>query len=382
MKKINFDQPVDRRHSNSIKWKLYPEDVLPLWVADMDFNAPQPIVDALQQRVDHTVYGYEGPDQELLEGICGWLERRHNWQVATDDIMLMTGVVSGMNWVANAFKAEGKKVMIQPPVYPPFFQVPKNIDSNLVEAPLIVTEDGYQIDFDAFERIAADGVGVFILCNPHNPVGRVYTRAELEKMGEICLRHGITICADEIHCDLIYSGQEHLSIASLSDDLAANTITLMAASKTFNIPGLNFSFAVIPNEAHRQQMKKTAAGMVGHAEILANAAAKAAFTQCDEWLDQLLVYLEGNRDFLLDFIRKEMPQVKVYQPQGTYLAWLDCRALDLKPDPFHHFLSKAKVALNDGKAFGQPGEGFVRLNFGCPRATLREALDKMAASIQ
>ena len=381
MKKNNFDQLIDRKHTNSIKWDLYPEDILPLWVADMDFEAPQPIVSALQKRIDHHVYGYEGPDEELLKAICGWMERRHHWAVTPDQIMLMNGVVSGMNWVANAFKQEGKKLLIQPPVYPPFFQVAKNTDTDLIEAPLTYAEDGYQIDFEEFERKAAAGVGVFILCNPHNPVGRVYTHAELERMGEICLRHGITICADEIHCDLIYPGREHISVASLSDELAANTITLMAASKTFNIPGLNFSFAIIPSNENRQRMKKAASGMTGHAEILANAAAKAAFTECDAWLDELLVYLEENRDYLLDFIRAEMPEIKIYRPQGTYLAWLDCRSLGLKPDPYHFFLKNAKVALNDGKAFGEPGEGFVRLNFGCPRATLRKALERMAAAL-
>ncbi|REG11263.1 MalY/PatB family protein [Pelolinea submarina] len=377
----NFEQLIDRKYTNSIKWDLYPEDVLPLWVADMDFEAPQPIVAALQQRIDHHVFGYEGPDEELLKAICDWVGRRHHWTVTPDQIMLMTGVVSGMNWVTNAFKKEGKKLLIQPPVYPPFFQVAKNTDTDLVEAPLICAEDGYQIDFDEFEKQAAAGVGVFILCNPHNPVGRVYTRAELERMGEICLRYGITICADEIHCDLVYPGHEHISIASLSDDLAANTITLMAASKTFNIPGLNFSFAVISNEESRKQMKKAASGMTGHAEILANAAAKAAFTECDAWLEKLLVYLEGNRDYLLDFIRAELPEIKCFQPQGTYLAWLDCRSLKLEPDAYHFFLEKAKVALNDGKTFGKQGNNFVRLNFGCPRATLQEALERMAAAL-
>lgn len=381
MKKTNFDQLIDRSHTHSIKWDLYPEDVLPLWVADMDFAAPQPIVDALQQRIDHPVFGYEGPDAELMDAICDWINRRQHWKIDCDQIMLMTGVVSGMNWVANAFKEDGKSVMIQTPVYPPFFRVAENSGTALVEAPLTETEQGYQIDFAEFERVAAAGVGVFILCNPHNPVGCVYTREELERMGEICLRYGITICADEIHCDLIYPGHSHTSIASLSDELAAHTVTLMAASKTFNIPGLNFSFAIIRNEADRKRMKKAAAGMTGHAEILANAAAKAAFTQCDSWLADLLVYLEANRDYLLNFVQANMPEIKIHQPQGTYLAWLDCRALGLEPDPFHFFLNNAKVALNDGNTFGQPGEGFVRLNFGCPRATLQEALERMAAAL-
>ncbi len=381
MKNENFDQLIDRKHNNSIKWDLYPEEVLPLWVADMDFAAPPPILEAMQKRIDHPVFGYEGPDAELLEAICNWVERRHHWKVSPDQVMLMTGVVSGMNWVANTFKEDGKDLLIQTPVYPPFFQVAKNTATGLIEAPLTQTDQGYQIDFDEFEKLASSGAGVFILCNPHNPVGRIYTRAELERLGEICLRYGITICADEIHCDLVYSGYQHISIASLSDELAANTITLMAASKTFNIPGLNFSFAIIPNEDNRNRMQKAAAGMTGHAEILANAAAKAAFTQCDDWLVDLLGYLEANRDYLMNFVLAEMPEIKIYQPQGTYLAWLDCRTLGLKPDPYQFFLSDAKVALNDGKTFGTPGEGFVRLNFGCPRATLQQALERMAAAL-
>lgn len=382
MKTNNFDQVINRQHTNSIKWDLYPEDVLPLWVADMDFAAPDPILEALQTRISHPVFGYSGTDPELLENICAWVYRQHHWEVSPDQIMLMTGVVTGMNWVAHTFKKEKTGLLIQTPIYPPFFRVAQNAGMNLIEAPLIRTEQGYQIDFEDFERQASSGVSVFILCNPHNPVGRVYTRAELEKLGEICLRQHVMICSDEIHCDLVYSGHRHLSIASLSKELAENTVTLMAASKTFNIPGLHFSFAIVPNEDFRRRMQTAAAGVMGHPSILANAAASAAFTQCDDWLDELTMYLEGNRNYLMDFIQKKMPGVICFQPQGTYLAWLDCRAYNLEPDAFHFFLDQARVALNDGRTFGVNGEGFVRLNFGCPRATLKAALEKMATAIQ
>jgi cystathionine beta-lyase len=382
MKMTDFDQHINRLYSYSIKWKLYPPDVLPLWVADMDFSAPPAILEALQQKINHTIFGYEDDRKALTQAICDWLERRHHWKVEPDQIVLMAGVVSGINWVANAFKQDGRDLLIQTPVYPPFFKVAEHTGTGLIQAPLKHTGEDYLIDFADFERKAKGGAGVFVLCNPHNPVGRVYTCAELERLGEICLRHGITICSDEIHCDLVYSGHKHVPIASLSDDLAAHSVTLMAASKTFNIPGLNFSFAVVPNLEYRQRMQAAAAGMLGHTDILANAAAKAAFTQCDDWLDDLLVYLKNNRDYVLDFIESEIPQIKCIQPEGTYLAWLDCRALDLKPDAYHFFLEQAKVALNDGATFGEPGNGFVRLNFGCPRATLTEALERMASALR
>jgi cystathionine beta-lyase len=298
-----------------------------------------------------------------------------------EQILLMSGVVSGINWAARTFGTQDAGILIQTPVYPPFHRVAGNAGLNMGKNPLLKTSSGYEIDFDDFEKKISQGVGMFVLCNPHNPVGRVFTREELEKMGEICLRNQVVICSDEIHCDLLYSGQHHIPISSLSEELAQNTVTLMAASKTFNIPGLHFSFAIVPNKAMRKKMERVGAGMVGHPSFLANEAAKAAFSKCDDWLVALRDYLESNRDFVMQFIKENLPAIKLFQPQGTYLAWLDCNQLDLQPDPHHFFLEKAKVALNDGVTFGENGSGYVRLNFGCPRATLEMALKQMADAV-
>ncbi len=383
MKPYNFDKPIDRSNTNSLKWDIYGKDVLPLWVADMDFAAPPPVVEAMQTRLDHPIFGYEGHDPQILEIICAWVKRRHGWSISPDQILLMPGVVTGINWVAKTFGQPEQGYLIQTPVYPPFFQAARNMQLKLIEAPLRQVDGRYQIDFEDFERrLTMGNAEIFVLCNPHNPVGRVFTRGELERLGEICLKHRVLICSDEIHCDLVYAGHKHIPIASLSPELAMNTITLMAASKTFNIPGLHFSFAIVPNMDWRKRMEAAEAGMVGHPEIFANAAAAAAFTQCDAWLEELLLYLQGNRDFLEDYIEKYLPEIHCNTPEGTYLAWLDCRASGLKPDAYQFFLEKARVALNDGKSFGANGEGFVRLNFGCPRQTLAAALARMRQAIE
>ncbi len=377
-----FDQTINRLNTNSIKWDLYGQDVLPLWVADMDFSAPAAVLDALHNRLDHPVFGYQGHDEQLLEIICAWVERRYGWRIDPLDILLVPGVVTGVNWVARTFGKPGSGYLIQTPVYPPFFQAAVNAGLRLIEAPLTESDGRYEIDFDAFERcVALEKPEVFILCNPHNPVGRVFSRSELERLGEICLRYGVLICSDEIHCDLIYSGFHHLPIASLSKELKDNTITLMAASKTFNIPGLHFSFAIVPNADLRKKMQSSGAGLIGHPEIFACAAAKAAFTQCDDWLADLLTYLEGNRDYLTSYLKRNIPEITCHPPEGTYLAWLDCRRLDLQPDAFRFFLEQARVALNDGISFGSNGAGFVRLNFGCPQLTLSNALIRMRQAL-
>ena len=382
MEKYNFDRQINRRDTNSIKWDLYGKDVLPLWVADMDFAVSPKIVAALENRIAHPVFGYAGPDEQLLEAIREWVYRQHGWQITTEQIMLMPGVVTGINWMAHTFKEAQSGLLIQTPVYPPFFKAAANSGMQLIESPLIRGDSQYEVDFDDFEQKVSQGAKVFVLCNPHNPVGRVYSREELEKIGEICLRHNALICSDEIHCDLVYSGNRHIPIASLSEELAQNTVTLMAASKTFNIPGLHFSFAVVTNPKLRERMEAAGAGIIGHPSVLANEAAKAAFTACDDWLEELLAYLESNRDYVLEYLAQHLPEINVFAPQGTYLAWLDCRKLDLQPDPYTFFLENAGVALNDGRTFGINGEGFVRLNFGCQRATLEKALDLMSAAVK
>jgi len=382
MDEYDFDRIIDRRGSNAVKWDLFGEEVLPLWVADMDFASPTEIISGIQARLDHPIFGYQRQDVELLDVISDWIFIQHGWKIASEDILLMPGVVAGFNWAVRSFSEINNSIIFQTPVYFPFFKVSENNNVRQITVPLKNTINGYEIDFDDFEAKIRDDTRIFILCNPHNPVGRVFRKKELERLGEICLAHNIIICSDEIHCDLVFPGHKHLPIASLSEEFAMNTITLMAPSKTFNIPGLHFSFAVVQNEILRKKMTGTRNGMIGEPNILAQSAAKAAYKYGRDWLEALIKYLNHNRKLVVDFIRTNIPETRVHSPEGTYLAWLDCSALNLKEGPFKFFLENAKVALNDGEMFGGNSREFVRINFGCPKPVLMDALNKMAISIQ
>jgi len=382
MDEYDFDRIIDRRGSNAVKWDLFGEEVLPLWVADMDFASPTEIISGIQARLDHPIFGYQRQDVELLDVISDWIFIQHGWKIASGDILLMPGVVAGFNWAVRSFSEINNSIIFQTPVYFPFFKVSENNNVRQITVPLKNTINGYEIDFDDFEAKIRDDTRIFILCNPHNPVGRVFRKKELERLGEICLAHNIIICSDEIHCDLVYPGHKHLPIASLSEEFAMNTITLMAPSKTFNIPGLHFSFAVVQNEILRKKMTGTRNGMIGEPNILAQSAAKAAYKYGRDWLEALIKYLNHNRKLVVDFIRTNIPETRVHSPEGTYLVWLDCSALNLKEGPFKFFLENAKVALNDGEMFGGNSREFVRINFGCPKPVLLDALNKMAISIQ
>ena len=394
--KYNFDLLPDRRKTESIKWHLFPEDVLPMWVADMDFVSPEPVIRALHERVAHGVFGYPDSfialDQKqspLAQVVVQRMEQRYGWQVNAEEVVFLPGVVAGLNMACSALAAhpdEGKSpggVLIQTPVYPPFLGVHANAGMLRQEMELTCSPDGsYAVDWQAFEAAFTPETRMFLLCNPHNPVGRVFRQDELECMAEICLRHGVTICSDEIHSDLLFSGQRHIPIASLGAEIARNTITLIAPSKTYNIAGLECAVAIIPNESLRRRFRHANKGLVHGANLMGWVAAIAAYRDGQEWLDQLLVYLEGNRDCLYDFVQNELPGVKMARPEGTYLAWLDCRGAGAGSDPCDFFLKQAKVALNDGKTFGRGGEGFVRLNFGCPRSMLMEALKRMKTALK
>ena len=381
MNKFYFDTVISRSRTDSVKWSRYPEDVLPLWVADMDFPSPPVVTEAINKRLAHPFFGYAGEDKQLIEMICKWVLERHGWKIEPEWVVVMPGVVTGMNWTAQTFVKPGDGICFHTPVYPPFFHISECTGANKVEIPMVVHNGQYQIDFDEFERSINSSVKLFVLCNPHNPVGRVFSRVELERINAICLNNDVLVCSDEIHADLVFSSNRHIPFASISESAAQNTITLMAPSKTFNIPGLHFSFAVIPNQKHRDSMEASRKGVIGCPTMLANEAARAVYSAGADWLDELLVYLEANRDFLVDFMKVHLPEIKMIKPEGTYLAWLDCRKLELLPDPHHFFLSEAKVALNDGLAFGENGKGFVRLNFGCPRSILTDALVRMAEAV-
>jgi cystathionine beta-lyase len=378
----NFDRVIDRRRTESIKWHYYGEEALPLWVADMDFVSPEPVVRALRERAKHGVYGYPQEPKELRAVIADWTARHYEWQIQPDWLVFTPGVVVGFNLACHAVTAPGDGVLIQTPVYPPFFEVAQNVKLELDQTELTREADGsYTIDFDAFESAITGRTRVLLLCSPHNPVGRVWRRDELEHMADICQRHNLVICSDEIHGDLIFSGYRHVPIASLAPEIAERTITLIAPSKTFNIAGLGCSVAIIPNQELRRQYKAAHAGLVPHVNLMGYIATLAAYRDGQAWLDELLQYLEGNRDVLLDTVRTQLPGVRMGKPEGTYLAWLDCREAGITGKPCEFFLHNAQVALNDGTTFGKGGEGFVRLNFGCPRSILVQALDKMKAAL-
>ena len=377
----DFDQPVERAGSDSSKWRVYGAEAIPMWVADMDFRSPEPVLEAIHKRVDHGVFCYGGESQRLQEVICERMAQLHGWQIKPEDIVLLPGLVCGLNVVSRAIGKAGDGVLVSTPVYPPFLTAPVNQDRTLQTASLARTDDGktmhYAMDFDAFARAIDTTTELFILCNPHNPVGRAYTKAELEGIAEICTRHDMVICSDEIHCDLLLGDTKHFPIAALDPAVAERTITLVAPSKTFNVPGLGCSAAIIPNADLRAKVNKAASGIVPHVNVLGIAAAIAAYTECQDWLDGLLAYLTANRDFAVNFITEHLPNIKVTVPEATYLAWLDCREADIEGTPYDFFLKEAKVALNDGARFGEEGKNFVRLNFGTTRALLAEGLNRM-----
>jgi len=379
---MEFDQIIDRRGTDSVKWQAYGQ-ALPLWVADMDFAAPEPVVAALRRRVEHGVFGYPVLPAELREVIREWLRRRHGWEVEPEAISFQPGVMKGVNLVARAVGQPGDGILVQPPVYPPFFDVPPNCGRHLQVAQVLPVDGRYEIDFDALEAAVADRTRLFLLCNPHNPLGRAFRRAELEQMADICLRHDLIICSDEIHSDLVFRGHRHVPIASLSTEVAQRTVTCFAPSKTFNIPGLAFSVMVIQNPELRRPVETVGAGIVRGSHLLGYTAALAAYRDCEPWLEALLRYLEANRDYLVDWLHRRLPRLTLPTPEATYLAWLDCREAGIPAglSPHRFFLDQAAVALNDGAAFGPGGAGFVRLNFGCPRATLTEALEQMERAL-
>ncbi len=353
-----------------------------MWVADMDFMSPEPVIRVLRERVDHGVFGYGMEPPELRQVVVDRLAGLYDWQVAPEALIFLPGVVTGFNLACRAVTSPGEGVLVQTPVYPPILSAPANAGLTRDEMELTPQPDGrYVIDFAAFEGAITDRTRLFILCNPHNPVGRVFRRGELERMAEICLRHHMVVCSDEIHCDLLFRGSRHVPIASLDPEIADRTITLMAPSKTYNVAGLHCSVAVVQNVELREKFKAARAGLVPDVNILGYIAALAAYRDSQSWLDELLCYLEANRDWLLQCVDGRLSGIRMGKPEGTYLAWLDCRQADISGTPYEFFLHEARVAVSDGLTFGQGGEGFVRLNFGCPRATLVEALDRMQTAL-
>lgn len=360
-----------------------------MWVADMDFKAPEPVIQALRERVEHGVFGYEFPQAQLTETICTWLERRHQWKVTPADIVPLPGLVSGLNVISRAIGHIGDAAITLSPVYGPFYSAPTNQGLSLQKVelkrlPMNAPDEHirYEIDFEAFEKAITPRTALFLHCHPQNPIGREFTPEENKRLAEICLKKNVVICSDEIWCDLTLTGTKHVPMAMLSPEIADRCITLMAPSKTFNLPGLGFSFAVVQNAQLRQRIMQAKDGIIPLVNAMGLVAAQAAFSQCDGWLGELQGYLTENRTVLLDYLAENMPEIKSTNPDSTYLGWLDCRQTNIQGSPYEFFLKQAKVALSDGQQFGPGGEGFVRINYGCPRPQLLEALDLMRGALR
>ena len=374
----NFNIIIDRLHSDSVKWNIYENDVLPMWVADMDFLSPPAVIETLQRRVEHGVFGYAMNPPQLDDVVIRWVEEHYHLSISKNEFLYVPGVVTGINLVARALLKPGDGILYQPPIYPPFFEVAKN--GGFIDNPidLIQAENGrYGFSMEDLQKNILPNTKMFLLCNPHNPVGRVFTREELGHIVAFCKQNDLIICSDEIHCDLIYPPSHHIPIISLGQDAVERTVMLFAPSKTFNIAGLGFSVMVIKDHDLMQTIQQKMKGILPHPDLLAAQAACAAYQYGEEWLRELTEYLQNNRDFLADYLTNEMPAIKMNDPEGTFLAWLDCRSLPFSNDPYSFFLQNARVGLNNGVDFGDAGKGFVRLNFACPRLMLEEGLQRM-----
>ena len=380
---FNFDSSPERRGTDSQKWQKYAgQDILPMWVADMDFVSAPPIIEALQRRVAHGVFGYARPTASETEAVITALARNYQWTVDPSWLVWLPGLVCGLNVTSRAFAQAGEEVLSLTPVYPPFMTAPRNSGRVSVTVPFVLNaaDRRWEVDFDALERALTPRTKLFFLCNPHNPLARVFRREELVRIAEFCVRHDLILCSDEIHCDLILDSLPHIPTATLGAEIAARTVTLMAPSKTYNIPGLGTSFAIISDPKLRATFARATAGIVAEVTNLGYAACEAAYRDGEPWRQALLAYLRGNRDFILSFLQQNLPGVtSEASHEATYLFWFNVSALNL-PDPIDHF-EKFGVGLSDGAFFGGPRGRHVRLNFGCPRRTLEEGLSRMRRAV-
>ncbi len=386
---FDFSKRVNRKGSNSVKWDMVEDrfsksDLLPMWVADSDWPTAPAIIEAIQKRSEHGIFGYTFPDKELKGIIVNWLKKHYKWDIKEEWIVFSNGVVPSLNIAINSLTNPGDEVVLQSPVYYPFYSAITNNGCQIVNNQLEESNLEYSFDFDDLREKLNDTENyqsrakALILCNPHNPVGRVWKEDELKKLGEICVENNLTIISDEIHSDFIYDNNKHIPIASINNDLRENTITFMAPSKSFNIAGLNSSFAIIPNKSLRKEFEVNKNGLVGSGNIFGLVAMKAAYSKGEEWLKEQLVYLEKNRDYAVDYINNKVSGIKTKKIEGSYLLWLDCRDLNLSQDELKDlFINEIKVALDPGDWFGKGGKGFMRLNLACPREVLKEGLEKI-----
>lgn len=377
--KYDFDKTIDRRATNSYKWDSAPEGVLPMWVADMDFRTASAIIDALQKRVAHGIFGYTRVPDAYYDAVTSWFSRRHGWDIDREWIIYTSGVVPAVSAVIKALTVPGDKVIVQTPVYNCFFSSIRNNGCEIVSNPLRRTADTYEMDFDALERCAADPrAKVMLLCNPHNPAGRVWSPDELTRLGNICLRNGVTVVADEIHCELVYQGFKYTPFASLSDAFLHRSVTCVSPSKAFNIAGLQIANIVAFDNDLRSRIDKAInINEVCDVNPFGVAATIAAYNEGEEWLNQLVDYLHGNYEAMAEFCRRELPEFPITRLEGTYLVWMDCSSLGMPSDALEHaLLDDARLWLNAGTMYGAEGEGYMRWNIACPRSVMLDGLNR------
>jgi len=383
MKTYNFDELIDRTNTNCIKYDgrqmfFGNADLLPLWVADMDFRTPDFIVEAIKKRAEHELFGYTFRAESYTNSIVNWLKRRHNWEIKSEWVTFSPGVVAGLTMAIEALSKPGEGVIIQPPVYFPFFDSVKGTGREMIENPLKLENGRYYFDLEDLKSKITPTTKLLLLSNPHNPGGMAWNREELTALAQICIDNKILIISDEIHSDLIFDGYRHTPLAGLSDEIAQNCVICMAPSKTFNTAGLTTSFLVIPNKRHFVAYERVMRLPHLHmGNIFGTVALEAAYTHGEEWLAQLLNYLQNNYTYLEDFFRINMPEVKVMKPEATYLIWVDFSAYGLLDEELNQKLIEAGVGLNRGVQFGKQGSGYMRINIGCPLSTLKEALARI-----
>ncbi|AZU63800.1 MalY/PatB family protein [Neobacillus mesonae] len=379
-----FNEKIDRLNTASVKWEATKEifgetDLWPMWVADMDFKPPQAVIEAIKKRADHGVFGYTFIPESTKQAIAAWVSKRHSWTIDGSWLLYCSGVVQAISTAIQAFTEEGDRVLLQSPVYTPFFEMIKQNNRTVVNSPLILEGNQYRIDFAAFEEELKKGCKLFLLCSPHNPGGRVWTKDELLQMGELCLKYNCLILSDEIHSDLVYKEYKHTPIASITETLSENVITCIAPSKTFNLAGLQASVAIIKNNTLRKQfddtLKRQGFFTLNTFGII---AMEAAYLEGEAWLEELMAYLQDNKQYVLNFLQENLPEITCIDSEGTYLLWLDCRKLGLSDQELRaSLLQKGRLALEPGTKYGLGGEGFVRMNIACPKEHVIEGLNRL-----
>ncbi|WP_232697802.1 MalY/PatB family protein [Brevibacillus daliensis] len=391
MTKYNFDEVIDRRGTDSIKWtKKHLQDnfgekeSIPMWIADMDFKVAQPIIEALTERAQHGIFGYGHKSDEFLEVVVNWHKKRNGWDIEKEWILFTPGIIPALNFIVETFCNPGDKVIIQSPVYYPFANIITNNGCHIANNPLILNNDKYEMNFSELEKIAKDSrTKLMFLCSPHNPVGRVWTAEELQRLGEICLENDVLVISDEIHSDLIYRPNRHIPFGKISEEFMMNSIVCSSPSKSFNLAGLHVSDIIVTNEKLRNELNHKLTTIDIDPGSFASVAQIAAYNHGEEWLEQLLSYLRDNLDFIEEFIKERIPRVKLIRPEGTYLAWLNFSDYDFTELELQQIMQKkAKIALDDGYIFGAGGEHFQRINFACPRSILQKALESIEKSLE